>query len=107
VGDGSAIVAQSGLAGSTVVGRRVFLMAQVGTTGHLRIGDGAFVGARGGVTRDVEPGAKVFGYPALEQRAWHRAMAALARLPEALRRLRALEKRLGVRGPRDDRTRDA
>jgi hypothetical protein len=34
-------------------------------------------------------------------------MAALARLPEALRRLRALEKRLGVRGPRDDRTRDA
>ncbi len=107
VGDGSAIVAQSGLAGSTVVGRRVFLMAQVGTTGHLSIGDGAFVGARGGVTRDVEPGAKVFGYPALEQRAWHRAMAALARLPEALRRLRALEKRLGVRGPRDERGRDA
>jgi UDP-3-O-[3-hydroxymyristoyl] glucosamine N-acyltransferase len=102
VGDGSAIVAQSGLAGSTVVGRRVFLMAQVGTTGHLTIGDGAFVGARGGVTRDVEPGAKVFGYPALEQRAWHRAMAALARLPEALRRLRALEKRLGVRAARGD-----
>ena len=107
VGDGSAIVAQSGLAGSTVVGRRVFLMAQVGTTGHLTIGDGAFVGARGGVTRDVEPGAKVFGYPALEQRAWHRAMAALARLPEALRRLRALERHLGVRRPGDDRTPDA
>ena len=107
VGDGSAIVAQSGLAGSTVVGRRVFLMAQVGTTGHLTIGDGAFVGARGGVTRDVEPGAKVFGYPALEQRAWHRAMAALTRLPEALRRLRALERRLGVRSPGGDRTPDA
>jgi hypothetical protein len=29
-------------------------------------------------------------------------MAALARLPEALRRLRALEKRLGVRATRGD-----
>ncbi len=102
VGEGSAIVAQSGLAGSTVVGRRVFLMAQTGATGHLAIGDGAFVGVRGGVTRDVAPGAKVFGFPAVEARAWHRAVAALARLPEALRRLRNLERRLGVRPARDD-----
>jgi UDP-3-O-[3-hydroxymyristoyl] glucosamine N-acyltransferase len=98
IGDSSMIVAQSGLAGSTVVGRRAFLMAQSGSAGHLRIGHGVFVGARGGVVRDVPDGARVWGYPALEERAWHRAVAALARLPEALRRLRAVERQLGLRG---------
>lgn len=97
VGEGSMIVAQSGLSGSTVVGRRALLMAQTGTGGHLRIGDGVFVGARGGIRHDVPQGRRVFGYPALEERAWHRAMAALSRLPEALRRLRRVERHLGLR----------
>jgi UDP-3-O-[3-hydroxymyristoyl] glucosamine N-acyltransferase len=102
VGEGTSIVAQSGLAGSTVVGRRAFLMAQAASSGHLRIGDGAFVGARGGVVRDVAPGARVYGYPAVEERAWHRTVAALARLPDVLRRLRAVERRLGLRPARGE-----
>jgi UDP-3-O-[3-hydroxymyristoyl] glucosamine N-acyltransferase len=97
LGEGTVVVAQTGLAGSTRVGRRAFLMAQVGTSGHLSIGDGAFLGARAGVIRDVAPGARVFGYPAVEERAWHRVVAALTRLPELLRRVRALEKHLGLR----------
>jgi hypothetical protein len=32
----------------------------------------------------------------MEERRWHRVMSALGRLPEALRRLRAIEKRLGI-----------
>jgi UDP-3-O-[3-hydroxymyristoyl] glucosamine N-acyltransferase len=51
------------------------------------------------VVRDVPDGTRLGGYPPLEERAWHRAMAALARLPEALRRLRAVERRLGLRAP--------
>jgi hypothetical protein len=34
----------------------------------------------------------------MEERKWHRAMSALARLPDALRRLRAIERKLGLRG---------
>ncbi len=98
VGEGTMIVAQSGLAGSTRVGRRVFLMAQSGTAGHLHIDDGAFVGGRAGITRDVPRGSRLFGFPAMEERAWHRAMVALARLPDVLRRLRGVERRLGLRG---------
>jgi UDP-3-O-[3-hydroxymyristoyl] glucosamine N-acyltransferase len=103
IGEGSIVVAQSGLAGSTVVGRRAVLMARVGAAGHLTIGDGAFVGVRAGLHKDVAPGARVWGTPQMEERTWHRAMAALARLPDALRRLRALEQRLGGRdtAPRD------
>jgi UDP-3-O-[3-hydroxymyristoyl] glucosamine N-acyltransferase len=101
LGEGSMVIAQSGLAGSTIVGRRAFLMAQVGTTGHLRIGDGVFVGARGGITRDVPAGRRVWGYPAMEERAWHRAMVALTKLPDVLRRLRGVERHLGLRPKRD------
>jgi UDP-3-O-[3-hydroxymyristoyl] glucosamine N-acyltransferase len=102
IGEHSIVVAQSGLAGSTVVGRRAVLMARVGSAGHLTIGDGAFVGVRAGLHKDVAPGTRVWGTPQMEERTWHRAMAALVRLPDALRRLRALEQRLGMRGGRKD-----
>jgi UDP-3-O-[3-hydroxymyristoyl] glucosamine N-acyltransferase len=96
IGEGAIIVGQAGLAGSTIVGRGAMLMAQMGAAGHLRIGDRAFVGARAGLHKDVADGARVWGAPPLPERSFHRAMLALARLPEALRRLRAVEKKLGV-----------
>jgi hypothetical protein len=36
----------------------------------------------------------------MPERAWHRTMAALARLPDVLRRVRAIERRIGIRPPR-------
>ena len=98
VGESVVVVAQSGLAGSTRVGARAVLMAQSGSAGHLTIGERAFLGARAGVNRDVAPGVRIWGMRQMEERAWHRAMVALARLPQAMRRLRALEKRLGLGG---------
>ncbi len=77
-------------------------MAQAGSAGHLRVGEGAFVGVRAGLHKDVAPGARVWGSPQMEEHRWHRAMAALARLPDALRRLRVVERKLGLRGRRDE-----
>lgn len=102
VGEGAVIIAQSGLSGSTVVGRGAMIMAQAGSAGHLRIGERAFVGARAGLHKDVPDGARVWGAPALEEHRWHKAVAALARLPDALRRLRAVERKLGLRAKRSD-----
>ena len=100
VGEDVVIIAQSGLSGSTIVGRGAMIMAQAGSAGHLRIGERAFVGARAGLHRDVADGARVWGTPQLEEHGWHRAVAALARLPDALRRLRAVERKVGLRPPR-------
>lgn len=100
VGEDVLMVGQSGLAGSTVVERGAILMGQTGTTGHLRIGARAFLGGRTAVHKDVAPGARLFGAPAMPERAWHRTMAALARLPDVLRRVRAIERRIGIRPPR-------
>lgn len=93
IAEDSALAAQSGVAGSTRLGKRVRLGGQAGLGGHLRIGDGAQVGAQAGVIGDVPPGVTVSGYPARPHREAMRAEAALRRLPELARRVRALEER--------------
>ena len=97
------IVAQAGLAGSTVVERGAIIMAQAGAAGHLTIGEGAFVGPQSGVHKDVAAGVRVHGSPQREERLFHRLMAALGRLPDLIQRIRAIERRLGLR----DQTRDS
>ena len=96
VGAHSIIVAQSGLAGSTTLGERVIVMAQSGASNRVSIGDGSFLGGRAGVVEDLPPGSRVWGYPARSERTWHRATAWFYRLPELARRLRAVERRLGI-----------
>ena len=96
IGEGSAIVAQSGIAGSTTIGKRVFMMAQSGAANRVTIGDGSFIGVRAGIVQSLPPGSRAFGFPAVAERSWHRAMLLLYRLPEIVRRLRRLEKRLGL-----------
>jgi UDP-3-O-[3-hydroxymyristoyl] glucosamine N-acyltransferase len=98
IGPHSLIVAQSGLAGGTVFGERVIAMAQSGFGGQLTVGAGSFVAARAGVIESLPPKSRVWGFPAQAERAWHRSTAWLARLPELGKRVRALEKKLGVRG---------
>jgi UDP-3-O-[3-hydroxymyristoyl] glucosamine N-acyltransferase len=95
VGEEALLAAQVGLAGSTVIGPRVQLGGQVGTAGHLTVGAGARVAAQSGVPNDVAAGATVGGYPAMEAALWRRVSAAVRRLPELLRRVRRLERRLG------------
>ena len=59
---------------------------------HIRIGDGATVAAQAGVFGDVPAGATVSGYPARPHRESLRAQAGLSRLPDLMKRLRALER---------------
>jgi len=97
VGPAALLAAQVGLSGSTRVGAGAQLGGQVGVAGHLTIGTGARVAAQSGIPNDVAPGAVVSGYPAIEIRSWRRAVAAWAQLPELVRRLRKIERRLGLR----------
>lgn len=93
VGENTLLCAQVGLAGSTVVGRDVILAGQVGVAGHLTVGDRVVATAQSGIPSDVPPGTVVSGYPAVENRTWLRNVAAAARLPEILKRLKELERR--------------
>ncbi len=94
VGEDSVLAGQVGIAGSSRLGRRVTLAGQVGVAGHITIGDGAIATAQTGIPSDVPAGALVSGYPAIDNRAWLKASAVFAKLPELLKRLRELERKL-------------
>lgn len=94
IGPHSLLCAQVGLSGSTRLGAGVAMGGQSGSAGHLFVGDGARVAAQSGVMSDLEAGAEVGGSPALPLRSWLRSAAVVAKLPELLRRLRELERRL-------------
>lgn len=89
VGENTLLCAQVGLAGSTTVGRNVILAGQVGVAGHLTIGDGAIATAQTGIPSDVAAGAVVSGYPAMDNKAWLRMVAAVHRLPEMMKAWKA------------------
>lgn len=88
------LAGQAGVGGSTRIGRGVMVGGQAGLSGHINIGDGARLAGQAGVTRDVEPGGTVMGFPARERRDFLRTVAAQAKLPELLGRVRRLEERL-------------
>jgi UDP-3-O-[3-hydroxymyristoyl] glucosamine N-acyltransferase len=94
VGERAIIIAQVGVAGSSIVGDGAVLAGQVGVSGHLTIGAGARVAAQAGVIGDVSPGETVSGYPARPHREALRSQAAAFRLPSLLKRVRAVEKAL-------------
>ena len=94
VGEHSILVSQVGVSGSSRLGRGVVLAGQVGVADHVTVGDGTLVGAQAGVPSDLPPGGKFLGSPARPMLEAKRIMAAESRLPELLRRVRALERAL-------------
>jgi len=94
IGDHTIIVAQSGVAGSARIGTGVVLAAQSGVAGHISVGDGCTAAGRAGVTSDLPPGKIVSGFPAIDHRQWLRAQNVYKDLPELVKRIRALERRL-------------
>ena len=94
IGALSILVGQVGIAGSSKLGAGVIAGGQVGIVGHVKIGDGAKLLARAGVMNDVAAGEVLSGSPGRLHGEWLRQEAALSRLPELLKRVRELEKKL-------------
>ena len=94
VGERNIICAQTGLAGSSILGDDVLLAGQVGVSGHLTIHDGAIVYAQSGVGGDVPAGARISGSPAFAANEWLRTITAFPKLPELLKTVRDLRKRI-------------
>jgi UDP-3-O-[3-hydroxymyristoyl] glucosamine N-acyltransferase len=88
LGRSCVIVAQVGIAGSTVLEDFVQVGGQSAIAGHLRIGAGAMIAGKSGVMSDLEAGAVVFGTPAQPKTQAFRQIAWL--------------KRMSARGPRTD-----
>ena len=91
VGEDTILCGQTGLAGTTRVGKGCMLGGQTGISGHLTVGDGAMLTAQSGVAGDVPPGELYSGSPAVENRQWLKNAAALNHLPDVVKTVRHLE----------------
>ena len=94
VGERNIICAQTGLAGSSILEGDVLLAGQVGVSGHLTIHNDAIVYAQSGVGNDVPAGDRISGSPAFGAAEWRRAVTAFPKLPELLKTVRDLKKRI-------------
>ncbi len=94
VGEDNIICAQTGLAGSTVLERNVLLAGQVGSSGHLTVHEGAIVYAQSGIGGDVAPHTRISGSPAFAAGEWLRAVTSFPKLPELLKTVRELKKKV-------------
>ena len=93
-GENCIIISQVGVSGSTQLGNNVILAGQAGLIGHLKIGDNVIVAAQSGVKDDLESSKQYLGSPAREMMRQKRIEAITNKLPEYLKRLQALEKKL-------------
>jgi UDP-3-O-[3-hydroxymyristoyl] glucosamine N-acyltransferase len=88
------LAGQCGLSGSVELGTGVVLGGQVGVSHGLRLGDGARVAAQSGVTKSFGPGEVIYGFPARPHMIAKRSEASLHRLPELVREVAELSRRV-------------
>ena len=98
IGEHCLLVSQVGIAGSTQLGNYVTLAGQVGLAGHLKLGNQVMVAAQSGVMTDIPDGEKFLGTPAVSDKQAKRQYIGIAQLPELIRRVRELERKLGKQG---------
>jgi UDP-3-O-[3-hydroxymyristoyl] glucosamine N-acyltransferase len=96
VGADSVIAAQAGIAGSTRLGRHVVVGGQVGIADHLAIADEVVLAAQTGVIADVPAPGHYLGTPSRPLLEAKRIWVLESRLPELVRRVRKLERRLAA-----------
>lgn len=94
IGEHCALSSGTAIGGSAVVGNFVTMGGQSGAAGPIEIGNNVTIAARSGVIRSIKDGQVVSGFPARDHKGQMRIAASQTRLPEALKRLKALEERV-------------
>lgn len=78
IGQNCIIIAQTGISGSSELGRSVVMGGQSATSGHLKIGDFSTIAARGGVSKSLEGGRVYGGFPIMLQKDWLKLQAKIS-----------------------------
>ncbi len=87
------MAAQTGIAGSTKVGKNCMFGGQVGLAGHIRIANGSKIGAQAGILGDVkEENTVIIGSPAFEIKQFMRSTIIFKKLPDLKMKVDTLEK---------------
>lgn len=90
VGAGTAILAQTGIAGSVVIGKGCQIGGQVAIRDNITIGDGAKIVSKSAVMHNVAPGDTIAGIPAVSFTQWKRTAVLLSKLPELFKQAQSI-----------------
>ena len=91
MGPSCVIAAQSGISGSSQLGRNVLFGGQVGVSDHVKLGDFVVAGAKTGIHKSYPSNTTLFGYPSKPVDKAREAIASVGLLPKLFERVRALE----------------
>lgn len=94
IGENTVIAAQTGISGSTKLGKQNMIAGQVGMIGHIETADNVVVIAQSGVSKSLTRAGTYFGSPAKEHRTALKIEGAIRSLPELIERVKALEQTL-------------
>jgi UDP-3-O-[3-hydroxymyristoyl] glucosamine N-acyltransferase len=94
IGEHSIVAAQTGISGSSALGEYVVVGGQAGIGDHCTIEDHVKIGGQAGVLngKTIRESQTVWGTPARSLAKFKEQYACLARLPELVARVRALER---------------
>ncbi len=88
------IAGQSGISGSSELGRNVVFGGQVGVSDHVKLGDFVVAGGKTGISKSFPPKTVLFGYPAKPIDKAREIIASIGLLPKLFERVRALEAKI-------------
>lgn len=94
IGENTVIAAQTGISGSTKLGKQNMIAGQVGMIGHIETADNVVIIAQSGVSKSLTKPGTYFGSPAKEHRTALKIEGAIRSLPELIERVKALEEAL-------------
>ncbi|MEM8793508.1 MAG: UDP-3-O-(3-hydroxymyristoyl)glucosamine N-acyltransferase [Pseudomonadota bacterium] len=96
IGEDCMLSAQVGLAGSITLGDRVVLGGQVGCADHCKIGSDVIVGGGSLIGANIPPGKVMMGIPVLPRDKFMEQQMTIRRLPQMVRQIAEMRKKLGL-----------
>jgi len=85
IGAYTAILAQTGIAGSTEIGVGCQIGGQVAIKDHTKIGNGVKIVSKSGIMNNLKDGETVAGIPAMPFNQWKRLTVCLLKLPDLIK----------------------
>jgi UDP-3-O-[3-hydroxymyristoyl] glucosamine N-acyltransferase len=107
IGEHSALAAAVAIAGSSVLGKRCILGGRAGLTGHITLCDDVVVLGTSFISHSIgRPGVYSSALPSEEAGVWRRIVGRIKRIDLMAKRLRAVEKHVGLHAPDRENSED-
>lgn len=94
IDENTVVAAQTGISGSTKIGKRAMIGGQAAFAGHIKVGDDVIVSGFSGVRKNVKDKDIVIGFPAYNIKKWNKSSAIVRNLPSYVAKISELEKEI-------------